>query len=113
MTIVFLMIRRPPRSTRTDTLFPYTTLYQYITDGTSGRAYQVYLDPEAQGQAGPEDFKARQLFNQTVRPVPGHQVLSSTHFPPEYENNFLIYNVIGFLGIKRYQLEYEDRKSVG
>src|SRR3546814_10205203 len=23
----FLMIRRPPRSTRTDTLFPYTTLY--------------------------------------------------------------------------------------
>src|SRR3546814_3481755 len=24
--IVFLMIRRPPRSTRTDTLFPYTTL---------------------------------------------------------------------------------------
>src|SRR3546814_11533492 len=23
---VFLMIRRPPRSTRTDTLFPYTTL---------------------------------------------------------------------------------------
>src|SRR3546814_6135277 len=25
---IFLMIRRPPRSTRTDTLFPYTTLFR-------------------------------------------------------------------------------------
>src|SRR3546814_20825241 len=28
MYIFFLMIRRPPRSTRTDTLFPYTTLFR-------------------------------------------------------------------------------------
>src|SRR3546814_20476984 len=27
----FLMIRRPPRSTRTDTLFPYTTLFRSST----------------------------------------------------------------------------------
>src|SRR3546814_11785880 len=27
MFFFFLMIRRPPRSTRTDTLFPYTTLF--------------------------------------------------------------------------------------
>src|SRR3546814_7151465 len=27
----FLMIRRPPRSTRTDTLFPYTTLFRSPT----------------------------------------------------------------------------------
>src|SRR3546814_3180684 len=26
------MIRRPPRSTRTDTLFPYTTLFRSISD---------------------------------------------------------------------------------
>src|SRR3546814_13141541 len=26
------MIQRPPRSTRTDTLFPYTTLFRSITD---------------------------------------------------------------------------------
>src|SRR3546814_12199028 len=26
--VLFLMIRRPPRSTRTDTLFPYTTLFR-------------------------------------------------------------------------------------
>src|SRR3546814_3544589 len=28
------MIRRPPRSTRTDTLFPYTTLFRSINGGT-------------------------------------------------------------------------------
>src|SRR3546814_574434 len=28
MVCFFLRIRRPPRSTRTDTLFPYTTLFQ-------------------------------------------------------------------------------------
>src|SRR3546814_6820906 len=27
------MIRRPPRSTRTDTLFPYTTLFRSVTMG--------------------------------------------------------------------------------
>src|SRR3546814_13288212 len=26
--LLFLMIRQPPRSTRTDTLFPYTTLFR-------------------------------------------------------------------------------------
>src|SRR3546814_2379656 len=26
--VFFLMIRRPPKSTRTDTLFPYTTLFR-------------------------------------------------------------------------------------
>src|SRR3546814_7793185 len=28
MFLFFLMLRRPPRSTRTDTLFPYTTLFR-------------------------------------------------------------------------------------
>src|SRR3546814_5477461 len=35
----FLMIRRPPRSTRTDTLFPYTTLFR------SGRDRHRLLHP--------------------------------------------------------------------
>src|SRR3546814_18789346 len=34
------MIRRPPRSTRTDTLFPYTTLFRSWKDGV--RAYLGY-----------------------------------------------------------------------
>src|SRR3546814_5463669 len=30
VSFLFLMIRRPPRSTRTDTLFPYTTLFRSL-----------------------------------------------------------------------------------
>src|SRR3546814_6096847 len=32
------MIRRPPRSTRTDTLFPYTTLFRSLSPGRSAGA---------------------------------------------------------------------------
>src|SRR3546814_2456547 len=35
LLFVFLMIRRPPRSTRTDTLFPYTTLFRSADNGSS------------------------------------------------------------------------------
>src|SRR3546814_3606502 len=34
--VVFLNIRRPPRSTRTDTLFPYTTLFRSLFDPPRG-----------------------------------------------------------------------------
>src|SRR3546814_4914931 len=39
MFFFFLRIRRPPRSTRTDTLFPYTTLFRSkdVEDGTGER----------------------------------------------------------------------------
>src|SRR3546814_4198155 len=30
VSFCFLMLRRPPRSTRTDTLFPYTTLFRSV-----------------------------------------------------------------------------------
>src|SRR3546814_3588788 len=36
MFVFFLMIRRPPRSTRTDTLFPYTTLFRSETSSPAG-----------------------------------------------------------------------------
>src|SRR3546814_17956874 len=36
----FLMIRRPPRSTRTDTLFPYTTLFRSREMVDFGRSQQ-------------------------------------------------------------------------
>src|SRR3546814_12539908 len=42
----FLMIRRPPRSTRTDTLFPYTTLFRsHQEDGRLQGARQVRRPP--------------------------------------------------------------------
>src|SRR3546814_2106337 len=36
--LFFLMIRRPPRSTRTDTLFPYTTLFRSVREAHPRRA---------------------------------------------------------------------------
>src|SRR3546814_1781716 len=39
--IFFLMIRRPPRSTRTDTRFPYTTLFRSVVEGGRERV-QAY-----------------------------------------------------------------------
>src|SRR3546814_20772886 len=35
VSLFFLMIRPPPRSTRTDTLFPYTTLFRSPSHGSS------------------------------------------------------------------------------
>src|SRR3546814_11932546 len=37
------MIRRPPRSTRTDTLFPYTTLFRSLVAGEEGDAAGDHL----------------------------------------------------------------------
>src|SRR3546814_17571820 len=48
--IFFLSIRRPPRSTRTDTLFPYTTLFR-SADGR--REDRCPLGRSAQRAAGP------------------------------------------------------------
>src|SRR3546814_8668727 len=41
------MIRRPPRSTRTDTLFPYTTLFRSIFTGNGGDNVFCYLHSAA------------------------------------------------------------------
>ncbi len=71
--------------------------YHYATDGTGGRAYQVR--PEGSG------FKMHELLTKEVRPVTASEVVSSTHFPESMQGDFLICNVIGFLGIKHYHLE--------
>src|SRR3546814_4904846 len=48
------MIRRPPRSTRTDTLFPYTTLFR--SKRLAIQTFQIFAHgPSAQRWAGPID----------------------------------------------------------
>src|SRR3546814_7249732 len=37
------MIRRPPRSTRTDTRFPYTTLFRSTTENSSGTITGIFF----------------------------------------------------------------------
>src|SRR3546814_14325537 len=49
MYMFFLMIRRPPRSTRTDTLFPYTTLVRSGVGGAGGNAIANMINSDVQG----------------------------------------------------------------
>src|SRR3546814_14573517 len=55
----FLMIRRPPRSTRTDTLFPYTTLFRSL------RQHAAVVDEDPVG--GPAALAAVELADQLHR----------------------------------------------
>src|SRR3546814_14001836 len=65
-TVFILMIRRPPRSTRTDTLFPYTTLFRsrqgevhrpvrQVRAPLRGR-YHVHGGPAREAWRGPGRF---------------------------------------------------------
>src|SRR3546814_10083541 len=46
------MIRRPPRSTRTDTLFPYTTLFRSTHPRTAGRRHAAASSRETRSRRG-------------------------------------------------------------
>src|SRR3546814_16090161 len=74
MCFVFFMIRRTPRSTRTDTLFPYTTLFRSFTEreaenilhGTSERnlcARWAPLLEMAAVEAGYDGYRADTEYN--------------------------------------------------
>src|SRR3546814_2541025 len=63
------MIRRPPRSTRTDTLFPYTTLFRSHHQDVAGVTFNGKLAGEnvlvtlVVGQAGKDRNIGRQRLN--------------------------------------------------
>src|SRR3546814_6589311 len=54
------MIRRPPRSTRTDTLVPYTTLFRSLAGMAERRVSEVVREGERLGQVFVEPEAARQ-----------------------------------------------------
>src|SRR3546814_2184968 len=51
------MIRRPPRSTRTDTLFPYTTLFRSFDNSCVVRVSRMAIGIEVQS-CGPRGYVA-------------------------------------------------------
>jgi putative heme-binding domain-containing protein len=75
----------------------------FITDGTGNANY--FAAPFS----GRMDYPSRHagfktFFKQQSRPCPGNEILSSQHFPAEYQGNFLNGNVIGFQGIFRHRV---------
>jgi len=84
---------------------PHGRVFDYwgndiITDATGnesffGPAFSGYLpEPMKHG-------RMNQFWKRPQRPCPGTAILSSRHFPEEYQNNFLNLNVITFQGIFR------------
>src|SRR3546814_18224059 len=57
------MIRRPPRSTRTDTLFPYTTLFRSGGRAVVNAVLAALLREECLREARPGEFTRRAFEN--------------------------------------------------
>src|SRR3546814_10673439 len=91
----FLMIRRPPRSTRTDTLFPYTTLFRSLQPMCPDA---VLIDELIQGDIevdgilkalsygnkvfasidAPNALAAMEILTRLARDGPGHHLLQQS-----------------------------------
>ena len=80
----------------------------FVTDGTGNvnyyaTAFSGHLD-------FPEKHRSmKSYFQQRTRPAGGTEILSSHHFPDEWQGDLMIANVIGFQGIHRYR--YQDEGS--
>ncbi|MEL7496483.1 MAG: PVC-type heme-binding CxxCH protein [Planctomycetota bacterium] len=71
--------------------------YQFANDGTSGTGSYINIG---------NGVGNKQWFVKRVRPVAANGILSSSHFPPENNGNFLFTNVIGFLGVLQHKVNY-------
>src|SRR3546814_3072929 len=72
------MIRRPPRSTRTDTLFPYTTLFRALShmdgrQGSSNHRQEANCDNNANDTGSGNSPPCSQLWFQPVIAAKGNQ----------------------------------------
>jgi putative heme-binding domain-containing protein len=78
----------------------------FVTDGTGNVNYYA---PAFSGHLEYPNKHPRlnAFFQQRSRPCAGTEILSSRHFPPENQGNYLICNVIGFQGIFQYKLRDE------
>src|SRR5437016_2067999 len=90
---------------------PHGLVFDYwgndiITDATGNNSY---FAPAFTGflQYPAKHAKLRDFWKQPSRPCPGTGILSSRHFPEEFQGNFLNLNVIGFQGIYRVKVNEE------
>src|SRR3546814_17002540 len=73
------MIRRPPRSTRTDTLFPYTTLFRSaLPKGSRVRVFGVF-EAEVHFESVGPIFSFRLIFDDERKQDFGRQLRLRTH----------------------------------
>lgn len=85
----------------------------YFTDATGNvntfaEASSCYLPREGGGSA-----KLKEFWKRPARPSPGNHIISSRHFPEDWQNNFLNTNVISFQGIWRVPLTQDGAGMKG
>lgn len=73
--------------------------FQFANDGTSGTGGYVSIGKGL--RPGNKEW-----FKKEWRPVAATGILSSSHFPEKFQNNFMICNTIGFLGVLQYEVKY-------
>ena len=75
---------------------------------TSGAINLRMTEPEGQEATSisEKELGIKNGLKKRVRPVPSNGILSSSHFPPEHDGNFLISNAIGFLGVAQHKVNY-------
>src|SRR3546814_1230045 len=98
------MIRRPPRSTRTDTLFPYTTLFRSVGKADAGceKAHQI---PRRQG-----DCTARPERNLSRRH--GLRFIRSEEHTSELQSLMRISYAVFCLKKKKYDKSFQLIKNI-
>src|SRR3546814_3970708 len=85
MSFCFLMIRRPPRSTRTDTLFPYTTLFRSGRCRPDPRGRIMSVDtPDLDKLIGHLVIANRALAQENVVDAYGHVSVRHSHRPDRF-----------------------------
>lgn len=72
---------------------------------------------EGEDDFGPFKFVYRkqmeQFFKKRVRPTAGCEIVSSRHFPPEAQGNYLLNNCIGFQGVLQHTVKEDGSGFVG
>ncbi|MCP5527382.1 MAG: HEAT repeat domain-containing protein [Verrucomicrobiales bacterium] len=117
------IFRFEPRTGRFDTYIPYGFANPHgrvfdrwgndlVTDATGNN---TYFGPAISGRLPyPQKHRGvRQFWDRPSRPCPGTGLLSSRHFPEEFQGNFLNCNVIGFQGIFRVKVTEEGSGLTG
>ena len=90
----------------------------FVADASGGANYfAAPFSTRAPEYYGQEDFgpfkfvyaeKMQQFLKKRVRPTSGCEFVSSRHFPPEAQGNFLLNNVIGFQGILQHTVKDDE-----
>lgn len=105
------IFRFDPRTARFETYIPYGFANphgkvfdrwgnDFVTDATGNN---TYFGPAISGRLTypAKHAGVREFWNRPSRPCPATSMISSRHFPEEFQGNFLNCNVIGFQGIYR------------